>query len=159
MIKMLSTMLLCFGIANAWAAGDGESFSPHQHIAGFLGAGYETKRDGREREIGIALGLQYEYQFAPKWGIEGLFELLGEDTLRDAIVAAPIVFHPGNGWRLFAGPGYEFTEKKDKALLRVGAGYEFHVDDHWTLTPEIFADFIAGGATTWIGGASIGYGF
>ena len=158
-INFLALLLLCTSASHAWAAGAGETYSPHQHFAAFLGAGYETKRDGREREIGIALGLQYEYQFAPRWGIEGIVELLGEDTLRDAIVAVPMVFHPTVGWRLFAGPGYEFTDKKDKALLRVGAGYAFHVDEHWTLTPEVFADFIDGGSVTWIGGVSIGYGF
>ena len=149
-------LLLCF-VANA--ADDSGPYVPHHHVAGFLGAGLETKRDGREKEIGIALGIQYEYQFSRRWGIEGVFELLGEDTLRDAIIAVPVVYHPGGGWRLFAGPGYEFTEKKNKALARIGVGYEFHIDEHWTVAPEAFVDYISGGAVTVIGGVSIGYGF
>ena len=132
---------------------------PHQHAAVFVGAGVETKRDGREREVGIALGGEYEFRFQEKWGFGGVIEGLGKDTLRDVVIAVPVSFHPAAGWRLFAGPGYEFTEQKDKALLRVGIGYEFHLHGHWTLSPEIVADFISGGAQTWLGGIAIGYEF
>lgn len=151
--------LLIFGLSTSLAADPGEVFAPHHHVAGFLGAGAETKRDGREKEIGIALGVEYEYRFDPKWGIGGLIEGLGKDTLRDSVVAVPVSFHPGGPWRLFFGPGYEFTEKHDKALLRVGAGYEFHIGGHWTLSPEIVGDFISGGAVTLLGGVAIGYEF
>lgn len=158
-VQFLSLFLLCFGAASAWAAGPGEAFSPHHHVAGFLGGGVETKADGREKEIGIALGVQYEYRFSQKWGVEGLVEFLGKDTLRDAIVAVPAVFHPADGWRLFAGPGFEFTDQKDKALLRLGVGYAFHLNNHWSIAPELFSDFISGGAVTLVGGVSIGYEF
>ena len=83
----------------------------------------------------------------------------GKDTIRDIVVVVPISFHPAGGWRLFVGPGYEFTEKKDKALVRVGAGYEFHLRGHWTLSPEVIGDFINGGAQTWLAGIAIGYEF
>ena len=45
------------------------------------------------------------------------------------------------------------------SLLRVGVGYEFHLQGHWTLSPEIIGDFIEGGAQTWLAGAAIGYEF
>ena len=149
---VFATLLLLAGSA---AAAD----LPHHHLAGFLGGGAETTRGGREREIGIAAGIQYEYRFHQQWGVGGLFELLGQDTLRNAIVAVPVSWHPSNNWRLFVGPGYEFTDKKDKALLRVGVGYEIHVNDRWTVAPEIFADFIDDGARTLVGGVAFGYQF
>ena len=132
---------------------------PHHHVAVFVGAGVETKRDGREREVGIALGGEYEFRFHEKWGIGGVIEGLGKDTLRDVVIAAPVSFHPVSGWRLFAGPGYEFTAREDKTLLRIGIGYEFHLRGDWTLSPEIVGDFISGGAQTWLGGVAIGYEF
>jgi len=158
-LKNIFAVTLCVGITIAQAADPGEAFSPHHHAAGFLGAGLETKHDGREKEIGIALGGEYGYRFAPKWSFGGVLEGLGKDTLRDTVVAVPISFHPSGPWRLFAGPGYEFTEKKDKALLRTGVGYEFHLRGHWTLSPEIIIDFISGGAVTVLGGVAVGYEF
>ena len=66
----------------------GDEFAPDTPLAlmatGFLGAGVETKADGREKEIGIALGIQYEYRFSQKWGVEGLVELLGRFLARQA---------------------------------------------------------------------------
>lgn len=158
-LKKIFATLSCLACVTAHGAGPGEEFAPHHHVAGFLGAGLETKRDGREKEIGIALGLEYEYRFDPRWGVGGIFEALGKDTLRDVVVVVPFSFHPGGPWRVFFGPGYEFTEKKDKALLRVGVGYEFHLDEHWTIAPELLGDFISGGAVTVLGGIAIGYGF
>lgn len=155
----LFALALGSGFTDTWAAGPGETFHPHHHGALFLGGGAETKRDGREKEIGIALGGEYEYRFDRKWGVGAVIEGLGKNTLRDLVVAVPVSFHPAGDWRVFAGPGYELTEKKDKALLRVGAGYNFHIDDHWSLAPEIIGDFISGGAVTILAGVAIGYQF
>ena len=140
--------------ATTWAA-EGH---PH-HLALFLGGGQEEKRDGRENDKGFAAGLEYEYRFAEKWGVGGVFETLGGDTIREVSLVLPFSFHPGAGWRLFAGPGYEFTETKDKALFRLGVGYEFHLRGNWNLAPELIADNIEGGATIWLAGIAIGYGF
>ncbi len=142
----------------ALAADPGHGDLPRHHVALFLGAGVETKRDG-ENESAFAIGGEYEYRFHEKWGIGAAVEGLGRDTIRDGVLVVPISFHPSGGWRLFAGPGYEFTEKHDKPLLRVGAGYEFHLQGHWTISPEIVGDFISGGAQTWLAGVAIGYGF
>lgn len=141
------------------AAEDEHHGSHRNHVALFLGAGVETKRDEPEHDKGLAVGLLYEYRFREKWGIEGVFETLGGETIREITVAVPVVFHPHKGWRLFAGPGYEFTEKKDKWLFRLGGGYEFHLSGNWTLAPELVADFIETGAIVWLGGVAIGYGF
>lgn len=142
----------------AWAADPSQGGLPHHHVALFLGAGVETKRDG-EDESAFAIGGEYEYRFHEKWGVGAVVEGLGKDTIRDVLFVAPVSFHPSGGWRLFGGPGFEFTEKKDKPLLRVGVGYEFHLREHWTISPEIVGDFISGGAQTWLAGVAIGYEF
>lgn len=141
------------------AAEDQHHGAHRNHVALFLGGGVETKRDEPEHDKGLAVGLLYEYRFREKWGIEGVFETLGGETIREITVAVPVVLHPHKGWRLFAGPGYEFTEKKNKWLFRLGGGYEFHLSGNWTLAPELVADFIETGAIVWLGGIAIGYGF
>ena len=60
---------------------------------------------------------------------------------------------------MFAGPGMEFTSKKDKFMVRLGLGYEFPLGGHLSLAPEVMTDFIESGAVTWIGGLAIGYEF
>jgi hypothetical protein len=131
---------------------------PHHHLAIFVGYGSETK-SGHEDENGFALGLEWEYRFHEKWGPGAVVEVLGQDTIRDVILVVPISFHPGGHWRLFAGPGIEFTSKKDKFAFRLGAGYEIPIGSHWSLAPEIYVDLIESGENTWVGGLALGYEF
>ena len=71
---------------------------------------------------------------------------LGQDTIRNVLVVAPLSFHPGRSWRLVAGPGVEFTSEKDKFAFRLGGGYEFQLAGSWTLAPEVFVDLIESGS-------------
>jgi hypothetical protein len=102
---------------NATRAGEGKHSLPHHHLALVLGLGAETKRD-RPDEKGFAIGLEYELRFHEHWGIGAVFEGLGQDTVRDLVVVVPVSLHPIGHWRVFAGPGVEFTSKKEKLLLR-----------------------------------------
>ncbi len=156
----LGILVVLLAPSGAEAADDDEHGESHpHHFALFLGAGLETDREGEEEDKGLAVGLEYEYRLSERWGIGGVFETLGGTTTREVSVIMPVSLHPGGGWRLFAGPGYEFTEKKDKALLRLGAGYEFHLKGGWSLAPEFIVDLVDGGGTIWIAGVAIGYGF
>lgn len=156
----LIVLLIVWLIPSAAKAADEGHHDYHPHHLGlFVGGGVETKSDEPDHDKGLAVGLLYEYRFHERWGIEGVFEALGGDTIREIVVAVPVVLHPHAGWRLFAGPGYETTEKKDKWLFRLGAGYGFHLSGKWTLAPELISDFVDGGAITWLAGVSIGYGF
>ncbi len=150
--------VLAPGGAQAMGGDDHGDLHPH-HLALFLGAGLETGREGGEKDKGFAAGLEYEYRFHERWGVGGVFETLGGDTIREISLIVPVSLRPVGGLRLVAGPGYETTEKKDKFLLRLGAGYEFHLGGNWTLAPELNADFVDGGAIIWLGGVAIGYGF
>ena len=157
-VGIILAALLCYGPISTWAADLVQGGHSRHHVALFLGAGVETKRSG-ENESAFAIGGEYEYRFREKWGIGAAVEGLGRDTIRDGVFVVPISFHPSGGWRLFAGPGVEFTEHEDKPLVRVGAGYTFHLDGHWSISPEIVGDLISGGAQTWLVGVAIGYGF
>ena len=75
------------------------------------------------------------------------------------MIAVPVSFHPAARWRVLAGPGVELTPDEDKFLLRVGAAYEFELNEHWSLSPELVVDFIEGGSRTVVGGLAVGYGF
>jgi hypothetical protein len=47
----------------------------------------------------------------------------------------------------------------DKAMLRVGTGYQFSLGGHWTLAPEVQVDFVSGGAKVYVFALALGYGF
>lgn len=128
------------------------------HLALFAGLGVESK-EGHEDHEGFAIGLEYEFRWNRRWGIGAVVEGLGQDTVRNVLVVVPMSFHPGGGWRLIIGPGMEFTPKKDKLALRLGAGHNFHIGGTWSLSPEVFLDLIETGETTWVAGVAVGYGF
>jgi len=132
---------------------------PHHHVALFVGAGIE-RDDNDHEESGFALGLEYEIQFAEKWGVGLDLEYLsGSGAHRSWVAAVPLSYHPSEKWRLFTGPGMEFDSKENKYLMRVGVAYEIPFHRRWTASPEILVDFIEGGARTYVLGFSIGYGF
>lgn len=117
-----AALLLVPGLTSASEDG-GHGKLPHHHLALFVGGGVETQ-SGHSDHGGFAVGLEYEYRFHERWGVGAVVEALGQDTLRDNVVAVPVSFHPGGHWRLFAGPGIEFTDKKNKFVVRTGVGYE-----------------------------------
>ena len=132
---------------------------PHHHLALFAGGGSEHDKNGH-KENGSALGIKYEVQFQGKWGMgAGVERLSGSGTHRSWVVAVPLIFYPNESWRLFAGPGFESNEIKDKYLMRVGVAYEISFHQRWSVSPEALVDFIEGGATTYVLGIAVGYGF
>lgn len=130
---------------------------PHSHLSVMLGYALERKR-GKNEEA-RAIGLDYSYRYHENWSVAGFIEELGKDTSRDFSVGVLINYHPAPGWALFAGPGYEFTEKHDEALFRIGAGYNFSLPNRWTLGPRLMYDMIEGGKRTFILGVAIGREF
>lgn len=154
------TVTLAFAASCANAAEEsGHHEFPHHHVALFAGAGMERDSDGHEEE-GTALGIKFETQFSESWGVGvGFEQVIGSDLNRSWVVAVPVIFHATESWRLFAGPGFESLESKDKYLMRVGIAYEISFHERWTATPEFLVDFIEGGARTYFLGIAVGYGF
>ena len=135
---------------------DGHSL-PHHHLALFVGAGEERLRGVSHAEK--AIGVEYELRFEEKWGIGAVLERVDVNHHTNKALVVPFSYHPGGNWRFFAGPGYEFTENKDKFLVRLGGGYEFHLNDRWTISPEVVFDSIDGGSSVYLLGIAVGYGF
>lgn len=59
----------------------------------------------------------------------------------------------------FLGPGVESGDDHDKYLARVGVAYANPVSQRWAIVPEFIVDIIEGGATTYVLGAAVGFGF
>jgi hypothetical protein len=142
-----------------WSADEEDHIGlPHHHVAVIVGGGVETESSQSDR-AGFALGFSYEYRFHEKWGIGASVDAIGQNTMRDSAVAVPVSYHLTEQWRLFAGPGIEFTDHHNEFLLRFGVGYEFRLSGMWTLAPEVVADFVEGGKKLFIGGLALGYEF
>ena len=163
MLRALYLILVVFSLsAGSLAAEESAEHSghhaiPHHWVAGVAGYALERKREKDEETL--AIGVEYGYRFSQKWGIGAVFETLGEDVVRDTALVAPVSFHPGAGWRLFAGPGVEFTDKHNDWMFRWGAGYEFELTDNWTLAPEFVYDVIESGKRTYVLALALGYAF
>ncbi len=148
-------LLMGVGAATGQEHEEGHHEIPHSALALFLGVGVETDR-GHEDEEAFVLGLEYTYRFHQRWSVGALLEGLGDDTIRSNVVAVPLSFWTGR-FRVYWGPGYEFTDKKDEFLMRFGLGYEFELGDGWVLAPEAYIDLIGSDTkTTYAGGLAIG---
>ena len=160
-IALLAVALTTAG-PDIFASEDGDHHLPHNHLALVVGAAFEEQDDGH-RERGNILGLEYVRQVTEHWGWGASFEMeaLGDEHHRLGILVVPVSYFPNERWRLLAGPGVEFRDKgePEHAVLRIGAGYEFELGKHFTLSPEAVIDFVEGGTTVYVLGFSLGYGF
>ena len=159
LVALLVTCLAAAAPALGADPGHGD-MTGHKHLALFLGVGEEDTASGQKHDA-EAVGVEYEYRLNNEWGIGAVVERLDVHGKTNTVVVVPFSYHFGGGFRAFFGPGYEFkaVASKDKALARIGLGYEFHVNEHWTIAPEVLNDFIDGGYNTWLVGVAIGYGF
>jgi hypothetical protein len=156
----ISTIMLGFTAFDASADEEADHHEyPHHHAALFVGYGIERDKKGHE-ENASAYGLEYEIQLSNKWGVGFDYEKLStSDAHRSWVAVVPISYHLSEKWRLFAGPGKESGDKEDRLLARFGVAYEIPFHERWTASPEVLVDFIEGGATTFVIGVAIGYGF
>jgi hypothetical protein len=156
----VSTVILSFTGVDASADEEAAHHElPRHHAALFIGAGIERDKKDHEENVSV-FGFEYEIQFSEKWGVGFDYEkVTTDDAHRSWVAVVPISYHLSEKWRLFAGPGKESGEKKDKLLARFGVAYEIPFLERWTASPEFLVDFIEGGATTAIFGISVGYGF
>ena len=157
------TIALLFAICSsaAHAADDGVHHGGgHKKVAMFVGAGEEENAQGG-RHSAKAIGLEFEYGLNGKWAVGGVIEHLEVHGNKNTVVVVPVSYFPTKNFRVFAGPGYEFKAiaSNDKALLRVGMGYTFRINDRWTLAPEAINDFVDGGYNMWLVGVALGYDF
>jgi hypothetical protein len=108
--------------------------------------------------------------------VGGLIDYAG-GGLRNTVLAVPVYWHPGGGWKLIAAPGVEFhngrgggehaksegghgeaDEDETYFLFRIGAGYHIHLGEHWGLVPAVDLDFVDG-EQVWVYGVGVAYGW
>jgi hypothetical protein len=153
-------VLLSAGSAQAQEpAGAGKPAQPREEpegefpneIAAIVAGTWEHQED----ETFFTLGLEYERRLTPRVGIVGELEFLFDADRW--IVAAPVVFRPARGVKLFAGPGFERAEavaeegegepleesgRETRFLLRFGAGYAVEFRERYSVTPMLSIDFV-----------------
>jgi hypothetical protein len=159
-IASLVFLVACFNVT--YAADEEGHHEALNHIALIGGVAYEEKADGH-RENGNMIGMEYIRTIKEAWRLGVSFELeaFGDNHDRQGVLAFPVSYFVNHRWRLFAAPGIEFRDQgdPDKAMFRVGTGYEFFLGEHWVISPEAQVDFIAGGTNVYVFGLALGYGF
>ncbi len=136
---------------------------PHHHLGFIVGHAEEENAEG-EFQRGSVLGLEYVHKFHDRWALGAVFEqeTFGNNQKRHGILAVPVSFYVSKHWRLFAAAGMEFSDpwKPDKAMGRLGTGYEFPIGKRgWTLAPEVQIDFVEGGTNVYVFALVLGYGW
>ena len=155
----LAAVALLLAIRAPVHASENESHGGHSHIGIFAGVGEEQAKGHSHSAKGF--GLVYEYKFPTHMDIGIVVERLEVDGHANTLAVIPFGYTFDSGFRLFAGPGYEFkgNPTKDKWLLRAGVAYEFELSERWTLSPEVFVDALENGTKVYVGGVVLGYGF
>jgi len=163
-LASLMGLLLAAGAAVAEERGHeasgGEHHSKH-HLAVLIGLAYEDQ-DGHH-ESGNMAGVEYIYHLNHRWGVGvgAETEVFGDHHERSGILVLPVSHFRGN-WRLFGGPGAEFPdddEEDEEWMFRLGVGYEFHLNERLTLSPEAQVDFVSGGTTVYALALALGVSF
>ncbi|WP_026374914.1 hypothetical protein [Aestuariibacter salexigens] len=114
-----------------------------KHFPGiFIG---NTHFDGEDN---FTLGLEYEYRFTPKWGLELIYERINDAHHGDGatVVVAQAMYHPVAQLRMGFGLGQERlggAYQKNKQLYRATIAYDFLVGDI-EIAPTISLDHIDG---------------
>jgi len=164
---LIAVLAACPLAAQHEGHGKAEAEEIHRHhFAVLAGGSHNTEKDGG------TIGADYEYRFHRRLGALASFEYVGGDFREDVYVFTA-AWHPWKGLRLIAGPGFdrelkrkEETEhlaeaehhSKYRALFWTGAAWEFHVNEHWTVGPEIAVDVLKG-EKVFVYGINIGWGF
>lgn len=161
---LMATVALPRGLADVPSDEDvhvEEAHSSHQahvHTLGvFIGGATRWEDDGHT-ETGMTVGLDYEYRFAPKWGVAAVVEgVVFAENHRDLAIAIPLVWHPVGGLALAAGPGIEFDGSKREFLTRFSVSYHLNVRK-FAIVPILAVD-LTSSATALVYGISIARGF
>lgn len=129
---------------------------PH-HLSLVLGGTHIFAAD----ETAFTIGADYEYRLNTLIGLGGIVEYAAGDIEATTLLAVADV-HLWRGLALQIGPGVEFANEADGtetfAIGRVGALYEFELEGHFTLSPQIHYD-ISSGEDALVFGLSFGRAF
>ncbi len=127
----------------------------HHHVSVVGGGAFKAEKP----KSSFFLGAEYEYKFNSKVGLAAYYE----ETLGDFDLQAfgvMFLIHPTDSLKLGAGAAVErkFGERKNKALIRLQAAYDFHIGNT-TLGPMFAWDLIEDQSNVVYVGFGLGYGF
>lgn len=89
---------------------------------------------------GLTAGVDWEYRIAPRIGVGVFIEsVTGQD--RSLALGAQATIHATEHVLFFGGLGLERNHHEWGAIGRIGAGYEFPIENDLILTPTIAYDF------------------
>jgi len=124
--------------------------------------------NGKKKVLSLpSWGLDYTYNFHPKWGIGLHTDIIiekykveehdGEVIERSYPVAPAImgVYKPGGHWSFLLGMGGEFAKEEDFALTRVCIEYNGELPKHWEVFGSLGYDIKWNGYDSWILGMGI----
>ena len=126
------------------------------HLSGFVG--YTNATGDKE---GVKFGSEYEYRFAERFGVGGTVDYNAGD-IEALVVSGGMTFYPipSSGLWTALAIGGKFKTKKDKFLVRVVGGYDFHIGHGgWSIGPTVFWDITTDGHDSVAIGVQFGKGF
>jgi hypothetical protein len=106
-----------------------------QSVSVFVGGSEEV----RDRD-GFTLGLEYEYRLAPRVGVGAFVERVSGIN-RSLVFGGQLYWHAVADLVLTAGPGLDRSHDEWNAVWRLGALYEFPLEEGIFLAPAIAYDF------------------
>ena len=136
------------------ASGDGHAAHRH-HLAAAGGAAFKAEKP----KSAWFLGVDYEYRLNPSLGLGAYYEeTLGDFDLQ--ALGVMLFFHPTDSLKLGVGAAVErkFGERKNKALIRFQAAYDFH-SGSVTYGPMAAWDLIEDQSNVVYVGFGVGFGF
>ena len=161
-LKLIMSLVVagfCLNMPPAWAmssepgaeVSNGHRESSH-HFSLLLAGTHIEEAD----HTSFTIGIDYEYRVNRSLGlgfvVEHAFESIDATTL---IAVADI--HIWEGLALQIGPGIEFVDEDSFFVGRIGALYEFELENKYTITPQLHYDFSHEDAVVF--GVAFGRGF
>ena len=123
------------------------------HVSALFGA---SLKSSKTQPFG---GLEYEYRYNDRIGFGAYYEEIWDNIDLQAF-GFLFTYHPDKHWKIFGGPGIErkLDEEKNKFLLKVAVGYDFHLGG-LSHGPLLAVDFVEDYHQVGYLGWGIGYGF
>lgn len=165
-LRAVPLALLALAVPAALAEEHAAEHYHRHHFAALISGSHSGEKNG------FTIGGDYEFRFARLLGVTATGEYVG-GSFREDLVAVTATVHPWKGLKLQAGPGFDHElrrhepehgvaepvhHKVNRALFRVGAGYDFEISKHVSVGPD-FAYDILKGERVFVYGIMIGFGF
>jgi hypothetical protein len=176
MMKKLMVFLLLYSgfahLANGQEAEETEEHEKEIRHRLMLVMGHAHISSGIDREGGKSYivvpswGLDYDYRFAPKWGV-GIhtdfvvenFEVEEEGVVkkrsRPFTMALCFIRKFGPHFSVIGGTGFEFAKEDNLYLFRLGADYGWELPNEWEVGVSLMSDFKVDAYNSWVLGIGI----